>query len=124
MPSGKNKMTNISRLLAIGVGSLTTISATAETTVNNVGVPVPPQPKAWEQCYGIARSGFNECAALDGAHQCGGAEFTDGDPNEWMWVPKGWCEKIVGGTTVSITVHKAKVKKQCLKYQKKNGCKK
>ena len=29
----------------------------------------------------------------------GGMAKTDGDPEEWIYVPKGTCEKIAGGST-------------------------
>jgi uncharacterized membrane protein len=50
-----------------------------------------------EKCYGIVKSGMNDCAA--GSHSCAGATFKDGDANEWIFVPKGTCKKIVGGTS-------------------------
>lgn len=48
-----------------------------------------------EKCYGIARAGMNDCATA--THSCAGQATTDGDPNEWVSVPAGSCEKIVGG---------------------------
>ena len=49
-----------------------------------------------EQCYGIARAGRNDCAA--NGHACAGRAAVDSDKNEWILVPKGTCEKIVGGS--------------------------
>jgi uncharacterized membrane protein len=57
---------------------------------------VPDQPKAWEKCAGVAKAGKNDCGALDGSHQCGGAATKDNDPNEWVYVPKGTCAKLGG----------------------------
>ena len=69
------------------------------TTLVGVGhAAVPEQPKAWEKCAGIAKAGKNDCGALDGKHGCAGAAKVDSDPVEWVYVPKGTCEKIVGGT--------------------------
>lgn len=58
---------------------------------------VPDQPKNWEKCAGIAKAGLNDCGALDGSHNCAGQSETDGDANEWVYVPEGTCTKIVGG---------------------------
>lgn len=58
---------------------------------------VPDAPKAWEKCAGIAKAGMNDCGALDKSHSCAGQAKTDGDPNEWVYVPEGTCTKIVGG---------------------------
>lgn len=48
-----------------------------------------------EKCQGIAKAGMNDCGA--NGHGCAGMAETDGDANEWIFVPKGTCEKIVGG---------------------------
>ncbi len=57
---------------------------------------VPDQPESWEKCAGIAKAGKNDCGALDGSHRCSGQATKDSDPNEWVYVPKGTCEKIGG----------------------------
>ncbi len=57
---------------------------------------VPPQPETWEKCAGVAQTGKNDCGALDGSHACSGKATHDNDPNEWVYVPKGTCEKIGG----------------------------
>lgn len=50
-----------------------------------------------EKCYGIAKQGLNDCATA--AHHCSGEAKIDGDPNEWISVPTGTCNRIVGGST-------------------------
>lgn len=48
-----------------------------------------------EKCYGIAAPGKNDCAGP--AHACAGqSKVTSG--KEWIKVPKGTCERIVGGS--------------------------
>lgn len=49
----------------------------------------------FEKCQGIAKAGKNDCGA--NGHACAGYATVDGDPNEWIYVPEGTCEKIVGG---------------------------
>jgi len=58
---------------------------------------VPDQPENWEKCTGIAKAGMNDCGAVDGSHTCAGQSTVDDDTNEWVYVPEGTCEKIVGG---------------------------
>ena len=53
-----------------------------------------------EKCYGVAKAGQNDCGSADGAHGCAGAAAKDGDVNEWIFLPKGTCERIVGGTLI------------------------
>jgi uncharacterized membrane protein len=50
-----------------------------------------------EKCYGVARAEKNDCAAKDGRHSCAHLAKKDGDPVNWVYVPKGLCEKLVGG---------------------------
>lgn len=49
-----------------------------------------------EKCYGVVKAGKNDCAA--GGHSCAGAGKTDGGA-EWVNVPAGLCDKLVGGST-------------------------
>ena len=51
---------------------------------------------AMEKCYGVAKAGKNDCAA--NGHSCAAQAKADGDKNEWIAVPKGTCEKLVGGS--------------------------
>lgn len=48
------------------------------------------------KCKGIAKKGKNDCGA--NGHGCGGMASKDADPNEWIYVPEGVCEKIVGAS--------------------------
>ena len=48
-----------------------------------------------EKCMGIAKTGMNDCGTSK--HACAGQAKTDGDAEEWVYVPTGVCEKIVGG---------------------------
>lgn len=51
---------------------------------------------AKEKCYGVAKAGKNDCGA--NGHSCAGQAAKDADGKEWIYVPKGTCEKIVGGS--------------------------
>ena len=50
-----------------------------------------------EKCYGIAKAGKNDCAST-GNNSCGGSSKVNGDPKAWIYVPAGYCERIVGGS--------------------------
>lgn len=52
-----------------------------------------------EKCYGIVKAGQNDCGAHN--HSCAGQAKTDGDAKEWIYLPKGTCDKLVGGSTTS-----------------------
>ena len=49
-----------------------------------------------EKCYGIAKAGKNDCAA--NGHACQAHARQDGNGNEWIYVPAGTCERLVGGS--------------------------
>jgi uncharacterized membrane protein len=57
----------------------------------------PAQPD--EKCYGVVKTGQNDCASSDGAHGCSGQAKADNLPAEWKYVPKGTCAKEGGKTT-------------------------
>ena len=50
-----------------------------------------------EKCYGVAARGKNDCA--EGAHSCVGQSTRDRDPESFVLVPKGDCQKLAGGKT-------------------------
>ncbi len=59
-------------------------------------VPAPTAFKT-EKCYGIAKAGKNDCAST-GNNSCGGTSKLTGDKNAWIYVPAGYCDRIVGGS--------------------------
>jgi uncharacterized membrane protein len=74
----------IAGVLALGAGGVGADSAGKE------GKP------AAEKCYGVAKAGKNDCGTAK--HTCAGKAKKDNVPDDWMYVPKGTCEK-AGGTT-------------------------
>lgn len=58
-------------------------------------LPAHAAKEGMEKCTGIAKAGKNDCGTSK--HSCAGQAKTDGDAEEWVYVPKGSCEKIVGG---------------------------
>ena len=80
----------------------------AIATIFSVGVlaatqaqAVPDQPKEWEKCAGIAKTGKNDCGSLDGKHGCAGQATVDNADTEWVYVPAGTCAKITGGVVAA-----------------------
>ena len=52
-----------------------------------------------EKCYGVAKAGKNDCAGA--AQACAGQSKKDASTKEFVKVPKGTCERLVGGTLQS-----------------------
>lgn len=63
-----------------------------------VAVAQPAQAPDYknEKCYGVAKAGKNDCAA--NGHSCQAQAKQDANGNEWIYVPAGTCERLVGGT--------------------------
>lgn len=53
-----------------------------------------------EKCYGVAKAGKNDCAT--GSSSCSGTSKTDGQKDAWLYLPKGTCERLVGGALESM----------------------
>jgi len=54
-----------------------------------------------EKCYGIAKSGMNDCQTT--THSCAGSATKDNQPDAFLLVPKGLCNKIVGSSSAPKT---------------------
>jgi uncharacterized membrane protein len=52
-----------------------------------------------EKCAGVIKAGKNDCATSK--NQCHGHVKVDRDPEAWIYVPKGICEKIAGASISS-----------------------
>jgi uncharacterized membrane protein len=75
-------------VLAAAVGSLVTLGAVQAVFAAD---------EATEKCYGVVKAGKNDCAGA--AHSCQGQGKADKAATEWIKLPKGTCDRIVGGTT-------------------------
>jgi len=51
--------------------------------------------EGFEKCQGIAKAKMNDCATKK--HACAGTASMDGGATDWVYVPTGTCNKIVGG---------------------------
>ena len=78
----------IASLLAVGM-----VTGTAQSLAGD------DNGKKMEKCAGIVKAGKNDCGTATSS--CAGTAKADGEPNTWVYLPKGTCEKIVGGTVVA-----------------------
>lgn len=49
-----------------------------------------------EKCYGVVKAGKNDCQTNSSA--CAGQSKRDNQPDAWVYLPQGTCEKIAGGS--------------------------
>jgi uncharacterized membrane protein len=68
-------------------------------TAANTVFAADEKTPAPEKCYGIAKSGMNDCATS--TQSCAGSSTQDKQSDAFLFAPKGLCEKIVGGSLTS-----------------------
>ena len=78
------KMANlaIAGLLTTALGSISTQALAAKAGM--------------EKCHGVAKAAKNDCGSA--SHSCAGQSTKDGHGKDWIYLPKGTCDKIVGGS--------------------------
>ena len=59
--------------------------------------PAPVPKFEHEKCYGIAKAGQNDCQTANSS--CAGTSKRNSQGDAWLYVPKGSCDKVVGGST-------------------------
>ena len=59
-------------------------------------LPASAQSPMTEKCFGVAKAGKNDCQTKHSS--CAGTSKKDNQRDAWLTLPKGACEKIVGGT--------------------------
>ena len=86
----------------IKTAAAATLGALALSTIAAALANAQPvaQPAGSEKCYGIAKASKNDCAA--GAHSCAGQATKDMDKTSFVYLPKGACAKIAGGSTKAM----------------------
>ncbi|MFT7144516.1 MAG: putative membrane protein [Alphaproteobacteria bacterium] len=80
-----NKSTKLA-LIAL-TGALATVGATTDAQAAKGD---------HEKCYGVVKAGANDCGSVH--HSCAGQATMDSDKGEWVYVPKGLCAKLTGGS--------------------------
>lgn len=68
----------------------------AAMTMTSIGSAKATENEKKEKCYGIAAAGKNDCQTA--TNSCAGTAVKDNQPDAWIYVPAGTCEKIAGGS--------------------------
>ena len=87
-------MTNRTTLLRLALSGAFALSAIASAATQSG----PSGDK--EQCAGIVKAGKNDCATSSNA--CHGHVTSDANSEAWIYLPKGTCDRIVGGHIVHV----------------------
>ena len=81
-------------VLRFAVSSLVAVGALA------IGESALADAPAMEQCAGVVKAGANDCATSTNA--CHSHVTTDRNPEAWVYLPKGTCERIAGAHVVKV----------------------
>jgi uncharacterized membrane protein len=84
-------MNNANTLVTAALASIIALGA-----VGTQSTAFAAEKKDAEKCYGVAKAGKNDCKTLSNA--CAGHSMTDGQKDAFIALPKGACERIVGGS--------------------------
>ncbi len=89
----------IAAVLTMGVANS---AAIAETKANDAATDTTQMGnvQGMEKCYGIAKKNRNDCGTA--SHGCAGEAKIEGDKTEWISVPTGTCNRIVGGSIKAV----------------------
>ncbi len=83
----------LSAILALGISG---VVAEATADVASKDMKNLKMMKGLEKCYGVAKAGMNDCSYAK--QSCAGSSTVDSDKAAWIELPKGTCNKIVGGS--------------------------
>lgn len=75
------------------------VSALTGAVVLGCVMAAPAMAVENEKCAGIVKAGKNDCATAGNA--CAGQIKVDAHKDAWIFVPKGTCEKIIGGKVLA-----------------------
>lgn len=89
--------TAITSLLTLGTLTLATSAYAAEALV---------VCKEQERCYGVSKASKNDCSTSSSV--CAGTAKQDYQKDAWLYVPKGSCERLAGGSLTAPSVTKKK----------------
>lgn len=84
-------MKNTNAIVTTALASLIALGALGVQSTANAA-----DKKDVEKCYGVAKAGKNDCKTMSNA--CAGHSVTDAQPDAFIALPKGTCERIAGGS--------------------------
>ena len=84
---------NTSRVL---LGSVMAVALSMTLQASAQGGPAPTPKFEHEKCFGVAKAGKNDCQTANSS--CAGTSKRNGQGDAWIYMPKGSCERLVGGS--------------------------
>ncbi len=91
-------MKDLDKIVKSAITGLIVLSS-ATALINSTQVVAADQQM--EKCYGIVKAGMNDCQTA--TQGCASSATKDRQPDAFIFLPKGICSRIVGG---SLTIPK------------------
>lgn len=92
-------MKNCEKILKIAISTVLSIATTGALLTNTTAFAA--QAQETEKCYGVVKAGMNDCNTATAS--CAGSATKDAQPDAFILVPKGLCNKLVNGSLKSKT---------------------
>lgn len=102
MKNEKGKNENVMHSAIVGILALGALTVSSQTFAEMAKGP-QTMPNGWEACGGIAKAGMNDCGVKTSLHSCAGMAKGDGEAGSYVYLPKGQCNRIVGGQVLSVS---------------------
>lgn len=87
-------MSNRNSILHLAINGLLVVGAAAAAT------SALAADDGREQCAGIVKAGKNDCATSTNA--CHSHATVDASAEAWVYLPKGTCDRLVGGRVIHV----------------------
>jgi uncharacterized membrane protein len=84
-------MKNRDDLIKSAIASILILTTTDSLAISSSALATPET----EKCYGIVKAGMNDCQTATAS--CAGSAKKDQQSDAFIFLPKGTCNKIVGG---------------------------
>ena len=97
------KNETVMRSAIAGVLALGSLAVSGQAMAGMGKPMIPTMPAGWEACGGIARAGMNDCGVKTSLHSCAGQAKKDGEADSYVYLPKGQCNRIVGGQVLDVS---------------------
>ncbi len=91
-------MQPMDKIVKSAITSAIALTITSALITSN---PAAAADQQMEKCYGIVKAGMNDCQTS--TQSCASSATKDRQPDAFIFLPKGTCDKIVGG---SLTIPK------------------
>ena len=88
-------MKNPNAILSTAITSLLTLGTLTIATTAYAAEPLI-FCKEQEKCYGVSKASKNDCSTSSSV--CAGTAKQDYQKDAWLYVPKGSCERLAGGS--------------------------